>query len=345
MRNLTEMKVLVAPCTFKESLTASEAAHTLATCVRRAGHEATELPLADGGEGTLAALAAPLGLAMRTVVVDAMLPSLGTGGRVEAQLGLRLSGASTAPRAHSTLAVFEAASVVGLTLVEKSQRDPLRATTAGLGELMNAAVEAGARELWIGLGGTATIDGGAGLLSTYRARDDVELKALVDVDVTLAGARMFMAQKFAGPVDDAVLDMLSNELRHMYQPHIADTPGAGAAGGLGAAIASLGGKLVSGADVVLREARVEDEVARADVVFTGEGRIDEQTKHGKLVAAFASMCRRHQRKLIAFCGDARGAIDGAEVVVITPRDQPMDEALARARENLDHAGSAVISRL
>jgi glycerate 2-kinase len=156
---------------------------------------------------------------------------------------------------------------------------------------------------------------------------------------------MFMAQKFAGPVDDAVLDERTAILLEMYKPYIANVPGAGAAGGLGAAIASLGGKLVSGAEVILREARVEDAVKDADVVFTGEGRIDEQTKHGKLVAALASMCRRHGKRLIAFCGDARGTIDGVEVVVITPRGQDLDHALARAGVNLDHAGSAVISRL
>ena len=321
------MRVLVAPCTFKESLTASDVGAIVSEVVRAQGHDVACSPLADGGEGTLAALVGPLSLEVVSATVDAMLPALPS---VNARFGLNAS---------TRVAVLEAASVVGLDLVARERRDPLRATTRGLGQLMNAAIAAGARALWIGLGGTATIDGGSGMLSTYDASKRVSIVGLVDVDVPLAGARMFMAQKFAGPIDDATLDARTDLLRALHKPYVANVKGAGAAGGLGAALASLGGRLVSGADVVMREAHIEDEVMRADVVVTGEGRIDEQTAHGKLVAALAALCAKHGKRLVALCGAVRGDVSAlaAEIVVVTPPGQAHDDAIANARVNVANA--------
>src|SRR5690349_11623516 len=126
------MKVLVAPCSFKESLTANDVAAIVSEVVRDAGHDVTSTPLADGGEGTLDALVRPLSLAVVSAKVDAMLPGWP---KVEARFGLNAS---------RQLAVLEAATVVGLGLIEKKRRDPLRATTVPVGQLMNAAVDAGA---------------------------------------------------------------------------------------------------------------------------------------------------------------------------------------------------------
>src|SRR5438874_411033 len=140
------MKVLVAPCSFKESLTANDVAAIVGEVVRDAGHDVACCPLADGGEGTLDALVRPLGLELMSARVDAMLPELG---KIEARFGVNVA---------RRVAVLEAAAVVGLSLVKRERRDPFRANSRGLGQLMNAAIEAGARELWIGLGGSATID-------------------------------------------------------------------------------------------------------------------------------------------------------------------------------------------
>lgn len=352
------MKILAAPCSFKESLTATDAARCIAQAAGALDHLVEELPLADGGEGTLDALHRPRGLELHTADVPGP-----QGMRVRARWGL-----------HEKEAVLEAAEAVGLTLVDHGQRDPMRADTRGLGLLVRHALDAGATQLLIGLGGTATVDGGAGMLAALGARflDDlgralepmpIELErmarvdlggldprlahtritGLVDVDVPLLGAdgaRLFMQQKGA---DDDMKDRLEAVLARLHRADVASMPGAGAAGGLGAAILSLGGSLRSGAAFLLESLEVEQRIAAADLVLTGEGRIDAQTVHGKLVAALATLCRRHGRPLVAFCGGTEGDLTPlhdagvARVVVITPNEQGRSEALARARENLARA--------
>jgi glycerate kinase len=269
--------------------------------------------------------------------------------------------------------------VVGLALVRPADRDPLRASTSGVGRLVREALDAGAREIFVALGGTGTVDGGAGMMAALGVRflgeDGGELPpvpqalealsrvdtstlapalagarlvGLVDVDVPLlgpAGARMFMRQKGAS---DEAMDRLEAVLARLHPLEIARMPGAGAAGGLGAAILRLGGTLVPGSRFVLDALHLEERVAAADLVFSGEGRIDEQTVHGKALSAVAQACKRHGKPLVAFCGQARGHLTElreagvSEVVEITPPGQGMDEALARGDENLRAACGRVL---
>jgi glycerate 2-kinase len=364
------MRVLVAPCAFKESLTARDAARCLGEVARARGHAVDEAPLADGGEGTLEALRGAWGLSLEELVVHG--PG---GGLVRARLGR-----------SGERAVVEAAEAIGLALVPPAAREPgqlLRATSTGVGELVAHAVGRGARHITLALGGTATVDGGAGMLAALGARffdaqgaplppepraltgfagvdlsgllpalrdGAVRIEALADVDVPLlgaAGARMFMAQKGA---DGPTMELLERMLARLHPPAIAVVPGAGAAGGLGAACLRLGATISSGAERVLEALSLEERVAAADLVLTGEGRIDEQTLHGKLVAALAALCLRHEKPLVAFCGSR--AVDEetlrraglAAVVSITPDGQDHREALARAEENLARAAAVVLSR-
>lgn len=375
------MRVLAAPCTFKGSLTAKNAARSLGDVVRARGHDVDEAPLADGGEGTLDALREPWRLRLRATRVPGPLGQMTDARWGVSDVFVDVARPGVKQEAPARIALLEAAEVVGLGLLPSGARDPLSATTLGLGLLVAAALDEGARHVFIGLGGTATVDGGAGLLAalgvrffddggaalTPRPRDlaraaRVDLSALhpglagatltglVDVDVPLlgpGGARLFMAQKGA---DEAAMAVLEEALARLHPPEVADVPGAGAAGGLGAALLRLGGTLTSGARAVCDALDIDARVARADLVFTGEGRIDEQTVHGKLVAALAASCRRHGRPLVAFCGERAGdpatlaAAGLHDIVVITPPGQGLDEALACAGENLVAAADAVFLR-
>lgn len=357
------MRILIAPCSFKESLTANDAARVLARVARARGHVTEIVPVADGGEGTLDALRVPLGLTLRTAVVPGPL-----GAPIRARFG-----ASTCD------ALVEVAEAVGLARVPRSQRDPMRATTVGVGHLVRRALDGGAAHVMVALGGSATVDGGAGLLwalgvrffdargralaPTPRAlaalaRVDrsgldprlarVRLTALADVRVPLLGARgaqQFMAQKGVRPRE---LPALARMLRALHPPAVARVPGAGAAGGLGAALVSLGARVVPGIDVVLDAHDVRARVARADLVITGEGRLDEQTLEGKAVAALARACRRARTPSLALCGrvdlaPARLARAGVIALPIVPGPCSVDDALAEASANLERSAHAALA--
>jgi glycerate kinase len=334
------MRLLAAPCSFKESLTASAASATMIRIASGFGHVVEAVPLADGGEGTLDALAGPLGLAMRASVIRGMLD-----GEKTARWGLD---------AKNARAVIEAAEVIGLPHVPLAQRDPWRASTHGLGALIVEAGARGARTVLLGLGGTGTVDGGRGMREAIAAANSrgaliPSITALVDVDVPLAGARMFMKQKLGPHQGDDVIDALDARLRAMFTDDIARAPGAGAAGGLGAAVLALGGALVPGAQLVMDALAIEERIARADVVWTGEGRIDEQSMRGKAIAALARLCGAARVPLAAFCGATHGdlstlfALGVTDVITITPAGQSLDEALARADENLASAAARALS--
>ncbi|MBI1944593.1 MAG: glycerate kinase [Deltaproteobacteria bacterium] len=359
------MRVLVAPCSFKESLTASDAARVLARVARARGHTVDTVAIADGGEGTLDALREPFGLTLRTVQVTGAL-----GAPVRARLGVSRAAV-----------VIEAAEVVGLARTTRARRDPMRATTVGVGQLVRRALELGAPDVMVALGGTATVDGGAGLLHalgvrfldergrelaptpralTRLAKVDrsgldprlatTPLTALTDVRVPLLGphgARQFMAQKGARQSELATLEGV---LRRLYSADLARTPGAGAAGGLGAALVSIGARVVQGIDVVLDAHDVEERAARADVVVTGEGRLDQQTLEGKALAALARLCRKTRTPLVALCGSVElphKALERAGVIAlpIVPGPCPVDDALAAARTNLARAAHAALALL
>jgi len=307
------MRVLVAPASFKECLSAAEAARAMAAGVRRAGAEAVELPLADGGRGTVECLAAAMG-GRRCVR------------RVTGPLGETVAAAFLVAEDGAT-AVLEMASASGLALVPPGRRDVMRATTRGTGELVRAALEEGARRIFLGIGDSATADGGCGAAQAlglrlldaagrqigpgpaglaHLARIDTSgrderlaaarLDVACDVDNPLLGprgaARVFGPQKGAGPAEveriEAALAHLAEVVRRDLGVDVRAMPGGGAAGGLGAgAVAFLGARLRPGAEWVLGLLGIEARLAGADLVLTGEGRFDGQSLGGKAPMALA----------------------------------------------------------
>jgi glycerate 2-kinase len=258
-------------------LRAEEAAAALAAGFRRAGVQCAEVPVADGGEGTARVLSASLGGEWRTATVSDPL-----GRPVEARW-LVLPDAT---------AVVEAAEAIGLGLVAPDERDPLRSTSRGLGELLHAAIDDGAEALVVCLGGSATVDGGAGVLELFGGFA-LPVTVACDVRSPLLGprgaARAFGPQKGA---DAAAVEELERRLaaRDDLAP-FARLPGAGAAGGLGAALAALGGELVPGAELVLGLIGFAERIEGAALVVSGEGTVDRTTFEGKAPAAVLAACR------------------------------------------------------
>ena len=275
------MRVLAAPTSLKGALSAVDAADALAEGLRRGGADADALPVADGGDGTLDVLARALGGERRNARVTAPL-----GGHVSGEWLLLPAGVCGSEPQGST-AVIEAAMVLGFHTVERL--DPLRASSRGLGELILVAVrEAG--ELLVCLGGTVTVDGGAGLRDAFRDSGSEPQTQTVPVPTTVAcdvalplmdAVDVFAAQKGARPED---FDILRERLRGLP-----DVPGAGAAGGLGGAFAALGAELVPGAPLVLD--MVGFDPSGYDLVVTGEGAVDETTFAGKAPGEVVRRCR------------------------------------------------------
>jgi glycerate kinase len=268
--------------------------------MRGAGVDAVELPVADGGEGTALVLHAALGGEWRSARVSDPL-----GRPVDARWLLARDG----------LAVVEAAAAIGLPLLAPEERDPLRASSRGLGELVLAALDGGATSLVVALGGSATVDGGAGLLSVVD-RLSVKTTALCDVRTRLAdAARLFGPQKGASARDVAVLEerlAAMDELR----PY-AELPGSGAAGGLAAALASLGAELVEGAATVLDLVGFDEHAAGYDLVVTGEGTVDETTREGKAPGEVARRAGVAGIRCVVFGGLVRADVPGAETVALS----------------------------
>lgn len=323
------MKVVCCPDKLKGVLAAEEAAHALAVGVQRAGLEAYELPLADGGEGTAEALAAALGGHWHTAsVADAL------GRPVEARFLLLPGGR----------AVVESAQAVGLWRLAQSELDPIRASSAGLGELLLAAVEAGASEILVTLGGSATVDGGEGMRAVLAGRplDGIRLRAACDVTNPLLGrngaARVFGPQK--GATRSQVTE-LERRLAGMeaIRPY-ADLPGAGAAGGLGAAMAALGAELISGIDLVLDTVGFRERVKGALLAVTGEGQVDEGSAQGKVPAGVAAACASAGVPCVVFGGRVSG---GAEALYALGATAVMSLSgkRERARQDLEALGEAL----
>jgi glycerate kinase len=281
------MSILACPDSLKGILSAGEAAAAL---VAGLGADAAALPVADGGEGTAAVLASALGGQWQTA--DATDP---LGRPVTARWLLLADGT----------AIVESAEVVGLWRLGPGELDPLVASSAGLGDLLLAVLAAGPSSVLVCLGGSATVDGGAGLLSRLPEwPGGVPLRAACDVRNPLLGERgaapVFGPQKGASP--EAVEEL---ERRLTAMPALTpyrDLPGAGAAGGLGAALASLGGELVEGAELVLDLIRFDERARDAALVVTGEGRVDETTFEGKAPGAVVRRCERLGVRCVLFSG-------------------------------------------
>ena len=344
------MKVIIAPDSFKGSLTARAAAAAMAVGVRRAwpGAEIIRLPLADGGEGTAEALTTATGGRFVTRQVTGPLDT-----SVEAMFGL------LGP--DERIAVVEMAQAAGLGLVPPEQRDPRRTTTYGVGELLRAAGESGVQEIIVGLGGSATNDGGAGAMQALGVRfldasgrslppggaalarlshidltaldfplDRVTITAASDVRNPLIGpdgaSAVYGPQKGADPAMvvelDAALAHYAEIVRRDIGQDVASLPGAGAAGGLGAALAAfLNATFRPGIDVVLDAAGFDAQVQDADWVLTGEGKIDAQTLSGKAISGVLARCRTWDVPLVAFGGAVE---DGAREAL---REQGLWDAI------------------
>jgi glycerate kinase len=273
------MRAVAAPASLKGVLSPLEAAALLAVGLRRVdGLDVDELPVADGGEGTAAVVHASLGGAWHTAsVTDAL------GRQVEARW-LSLEDGS---------AVVESAAAVGLPLIAPDERDPLAASSRGFGELLAAVLAQEPASVLVCVGGTATVDGGAGMREVLEVWPrGVPLQVACDVRNPLLGARG--AARAFGPqkgADAPAVEELERRLASLAElaPY-RDLPGAGAGGGLGAALAALGGELQSGAELVLDLVRFDDRARCADLVITGEGTVDATTFEGKAPGAVVRRC-------------------------------------------------------
>ena len=306
------MRALACPASLKGVLTAAEAAAALAEGLRSAGADAVELPVADGGEGTAEALWLARGGEWRQADVH---------------------DAFGAPRRARWLvlpegtAVLEAAAAVPL---DPSRLEPLAASSRGFGELVLAALEGGAHGLLLGLGGTATMDAGAGLLEVVDALP-VPTRVACDVTATLLEApRLFGPQKGGGPAEIAELERSFAAREELVS--IRHKPGTGAAGGLGAALAALGAELVPGAPLVLDQ--IGFDAGGFDLVVTGEGRVDATTALGKAVGEVVR--RSDGTPCVVFGGIVEAEVPGAETRALS--GDP-----SRARDDLAALGRDLVS--
>lgn len=324
------MKVVVAIDSFKGSLSSMEAGTAVAEGIYRADKEAevTVRPLADGGEGTVEALTA--GMNGKTEHVSVTDP---LGNTVEASYGII---------AETQTAIIEMAAAAGITLLAEKDRNPLCTTTYGVGELIRDAIKKGCRNFIVGIGGSATNDGGVGMLQAlgygfldadgkqvpYGAKglaliekitDDrvvpelkeCHFKVACDVANPLCGEQgcsaVFGSQKGATP---SMVEEMDKWLMHYaaltkekYPQSDRNKPGTGAAGGLGFAFLSYtNAALDSGVKIILEETKLEEYIKSADIVITGEGRLDSQTIMGKAPIGVARMAKQYGKKVLAFSG-------------------------------------------
>jgi glycerate kinase len=331
------MRVVIASDKFKGSLSAPEAAAAMAAGVRDVLPEAEVVvcPMADGGEGTVEAVAAATGAEVRVQEVSGPLPGQLVSARWDYLLGGRLPRMDTGSRVASSLdpeattAVLEMAQASGFSLVPAARRDPYVTTTLGTGQLVRAALDAGCSQIVVGVGGSATVDGGTGMARALGYRfldgdgsevppgggslemirsidtaqrderlDGATVLVASDVDNTLIGpqgaARIYGPQKGANPDQVEGLDRglanLGSLIKSELGVNVVEMRGAGAAGGLGAGlVAFCGARIVSGVALVAEIVGLGEKLRGADLALTGEGSFDSQTAHGKTPAGVASM--------------------------------------------------------
>lgn len=360
-------KIVLIPDSFKGTLSSVEVCRVLRGCVERRlpGCEVRAIPVADGGEGSVDAFLAALG--GEKVHARVAGPFFEP---VESFYGLTDGGKT---------AIVEMAACAGLPLAGEL-RDPALTTTYGVGELIALAVEGGARKIILGLGGSATNDAGCGAAAALGVRffdrtgtpfvptggtlgeveridvsaarerlRGVEITAMCDMDNPMYGengaAYVFAPQKGAGPEQvralDAGLRRLAGVMRRELGMDFAELPGAGAAGAMGAGVtAFLGASLQSGIESVLNAVDFDSAAADADLIFTGEGRLDSQSLRGKVVIGVARRAKRLGKRVIAIVGGAEGELEaayaeGVTAVFTTNRlPEPLSRSAPRAEENL-----------
>ncbi len=362
------MKVVIAPDSFKESLTAKQVCDAIQAGLARVWHDAkfVTIPVADGGEGTVQSLVdATQG---RLVEVKVMGPQ---GKRVEAFYGML---------GDNQTAVIEMAAASGLHHVPVAQRDPKLTTSFGTGELIRHALDQGVTKLIIGLGGSATNDGGVGMLAALGARftnadgDPIQLTGgglrelthidlqdfdprLLHCDILVAcdvnnplcgdkgASSVFGPQKGATPEDVQLLDGALRQFGLLTEKvtgkMVLESAGAGAAGGMGAALlAYTQARLRPGIEIVLETVQLAHQVSDADLVITGEGRIDSQTVHGKTPMGVAKVAKRFDVPVLALCGctgDNYQAVYQCGIDAVfaaVPRAMSLEDALKESDFNL-----------
>ncbi|MFA7249918.1 MAG: glycerate kinase [Dehalococcoidia bacterium] len=369
-------RILVCPQEFKGSLTAIQAAAAIAAGVRSVLPDAAvvEMPMADGGPGTVAIVAKATGA--RLVGHTATGP---LGDPVAATYAL------LARPGEPVVAVIEAAAAAGIALVPPERRDPARATSAGVGEQIRDAIERGARQVIVGVGGTATNDGGAGAAQALGMRlldandealprggialvrlDRVEapadaairtldLRVAVDVRNPLLGpagaTAVYGAQKgvqdWQAPAFNAALARWADRLCRDLGVDVAALPGAGAGGGIPTGLLGTcpGGRIESGAELVAHTIGLREAIEAADLVVTGEGAIDGQTAYGKSVAHVAALAAAAGTPCIAVAGIVDGLPAGiTDAEALTGAGADLTSAMALATEHATSAAARLIHR-
>src|SRR3954471_4124652 len=316
--------VLAAPDKFRGTASALDVAAAIAQAAARAGWECDQAPVADGGEGLLEVM----GGAVRVATVMGPL-----GDAVEAEWRMRDDGA-----------VIEMARASGLVVAGGAEaNDPIAATTAGTGQLIAEAVKAGAKRVLIGVGGSATTDGGQGCLDVlephFRLRG-LELVVACDVTTTfVAAAEVFAPRKGASPAQVALLTRRLERLAQVYEDQfgvdVRAIPGSGAAGGLAGGLAALGATLVPGFDVVADTIDLAERMEHADLVVAGEGFLDEQSFQGKAVGGVAGLAAEIGVPVLVITGEVDGADAPVPVVSLVERfgrERSMHDTLACIEE-------------
>lgn len=374
-----DLVIVLAPDSFKESMTAKEVCEAMERGIRKANSQirCIHVPMADGGEGTMQSLVDATGGRVYSKEVVGPL-----GNNVVAEYGILGNG---------EIGVIEMASASGIHLVDSEKRNPLITTTFGTGQLIKACLDKGVKKLLIGIGGSATNDGGAGFIQALGGRlldengDDlsygggalaklhtidlsnlderlkyVSVEVACDVNNPLCGKEG--ASYVFGPQKGAtreMIEILDQNLSHYAEvikeqlgKDIISKAGAGAAGGLGAGLmAFLDVKLKSGIEMVIEYANLEEKVRDADMVWTGEGSIDFQTQYGKTPLGVAMIAKKYNKPVIALAGRVGNDIDvlydkGIDAIFGIMRGvTSIEEALVKGPENVEKTSENIIRLL
>ena len=331
---LSVVRVIAAVDKFKGSVTAAEVAAAIGHACWELGHDCTEVPVADGGEGTLEVL----GGANRRSVVTGPL-----GDPVEAEW-----------RFSKGTAVIEMARASGLALIGgAAHNDALAASTVGTGELIDQALDVGAKKIIVCLGGSATTDGGLGAVRAIHAPHRLRgVQLLVACDVTtrfIDAAPVFGPQKGASPAQVRMLTGRLDRLIQMYRSEfgvdVTEIEGGGAAGGLAGALAALGGRLVPGFDLVADELDLHDVLQTGQLVITGEGHLDVQSFEGKVVGCVQALARSVGVPVGAVVGDADPDVATRIPNVRLVQEYGLDRAMAEPMWCIEHATLTLVRTL
>ncbi len=327
------MKVLAAVDKFRGTATAAQVATAIGHACWQLGHDCIERPLADGGEGTLDAL----GGANRTTLVTGPL-----GKPVQAPW-----------RLHRGTAVIEMACASGLMLAGgKQENDPIAATTTGTGELIDAALDLGAKRIIVCLGGSATTDGGLGAVRQSNSGSAQRCEFVVACDVTTKftdAAKVFAPQKGASPAQVQFLTTRLEKLVQVYQQSygvdVSEISGAGAAGGLAGGLAALGAQLVPGFDLVAEEVELDVLLSDIDMVITGEGFMDSESFAGKVVGSMSELANERKIQIAAICGEIHPDVSSKMNSVSLVETFGREEAFAQPLHCIEHAALKILRDL